>query len=289
MFLFHFCGLIFPFMRQKTWFFNLKIIFFFLFWTDHFDLNSQMSVRNPLLHSLCLTSGWRWSVRSGGSPCWWLEAPAEQTGTSLEPAPPRRIPAPPLPAASQTPWWAAPGSQHSLKDQNGCWWGFWSSGSRFMIHGGNWPTRTTVASAFSGIFSSSFSSCLDLDLCMPDTNDDSFCSKQQKRRSQGWRGGQLFTQSFRTKFTCRSFLSTSMRVSESPVELRFPMRGSVTDGSCWWMWLELWWCVSRLVRLTEEIFLGKWLVCSFSSLGWLREAGRGRESVSRRRSGSDHA
>lgn len=58
-----------------------------------------------------------------------------------------------------------------------------------------------------------------------------------------------------------------MRVSESPVELRFPMRGSVTDGSCWWMWLELWWCVSRLVRLTEEIFLGKWLVCSFSSLG----------------------
>lgn len=45
---------------------------------------------------------------------------------------------------------------------------------------GNSPTRTTVASAFSGIFSSSFSSCLDLERCIPYTTGGSFCCKREE-------------------------------------------------------------------------------------------------------------
>lgn len=44
------------------------------------------------------------------------------------------------------------------------------------------PTRTTVASAFTGIFSSSFSSCLDFDRCIPLVKVDSFCWKQNTGR-----------------------------------------------------------------------------------------------------------
>lgn len=67
--------------------------------------------------------------------------------------------------------------------------------------------------------------------------------------------------------TWSSFLSRSMRLSRSPAEWTVPMSGSVTDGSGWWMWLALWWCVIRLPRLAAEMFLGKGLLCSFSSLG----------------------
>lgn len=48
----------------------------------------------------------------------------------------------------------------------------------------NPPTRTTVASAFSGIFSSSFSSCLDLDRCIPEDKDGSFCKRHRRKLGQ---------------------------------------------------------------------------------------------------------
>lgn len=59
----------------------------------------------------------------------------------------------------------------------------------------------------------------------------------------------------------------SMRVSGSLPVLVVPMRGSVTEGSGWEMWLALWWWTIRLPRLAAEMFLGKGLLCSFSSLG----------------------
>ena len=158
------------------------------------------------------------------------------------------------------------------------------SGDRRRVS--NSPTRTTVASAFSGIFCSSFSSCLDLDRCMLAIEDGSLCWEQT---GQGVRsGGRTISvieivgphPSFRT--TCPSFFSMSTRVSVSTAAWTVPMSGSVTDGSGW-AWLGPWWCV----RLAAEMFLGKGLVCSFSSLGWLGEAERGRERVSRRRRGRE--
>lgn len=92
------------------------------------------------------------------------------------------------------------------------------------------------------------------------------------------------------RLTWSSFLSMSTRVSLSTVELTVPMRGSVTDGSIWWLWLAVaWWCAKRLPRLAAEMFLGKWLTCSFSSLGWLWGAGKGRERLSKRKRGRDQA
>lgn len=154
----------------------------------------------------------------------------------------------------------------------------------------NPPTRTTVASAFSGIFSSSFSSCLDLDRCIPEDKDGSFCKRHRRKLGQ-WEILKYKRDRFvcQVILTCISFFSISMCVSASPAEWIVPMRGSVTDGSCWWMWLALLWCVIRLPRLAAEMFLGKGLLCSFSSLGWLREAARGRERLSRRKRGRDQA
>lgn len=69
------------------------------------------------------------------------------------------------------------------------------------------------------------------------------------------------------RLTWTSFFSMSIRVSTSPGARMVLMSGSVTDGSAGWLWLALWWCVIRLPRLAAEMFLGKGLLCSFSSLG----------------------
>lgn len=94
------------------------------------------------------------------------------------------------------------------------------------------PTRTTVASAFSGIFSSSFSSCLDLERVMPaggagGGNSRWGCRTELRLAcsescSQLWWPG-LTKAGPPSPLTSRS---TSSRVSGMP-----PMRGSVTWGS----------------------------------------------------------
>lgn len=140
--------------------------------------------------SPCQTLGWRWIVQSDGSPCWWLEVQEEQRGTWQGQVLPGRTPAPPPPGASQTPSWAAPGSPRNLEKHNRCFENLkWKQNISYVfksrtkkvnfphINTNNLPTRTTVASAFSGIFSSSFSSCLDLDRCMPSPRAGSFCYK----------------------------------------------------------------------------------------------------------------
>lgn len=102
------------------------------------------------------------------------------------------------------------------------------------------PTRTTVASAFSGIFSSSFSSCLDLERVIPAGGAGGGSS----RWGLGWKeqGRIQFKQhlphalaTFHIGFAQTllpaprqdplpfTSLSTSSRVSGTP-----PMRGSVT-------------------------------------------------------------
>lgn len=131
------------------------------------------------------------------------------------------------------------------------------------------PTSTTVASALSGIFSSSFSSCFDLERVMPAGGvgvRTSLCEDRAGNRVRtlpqgaGGAGGAVAPTS----------LSTSTRVSCSPA---WPaMRGSVTAGSLpSATWLVLWWCPSREPRLPAEMFRGK---NSFSSLGWLRDRAR---------------
>ncbi len=60
-----------------------------------------------------------------------------------------------------------------------------------------------------------------------------------------------------------------------------PMSGSVTEGSGTgdrWL-LLLWWWLIREPRLAAEMFLGKGELCSFSSLGWLREGEKGSQRV----------
>lgn len=138
------------------------------------------------------------------------------------------------------------------------------------------PTSTTVASALSGIFSSSFSSCLDLERVMPAGGGGARTSlwggKAQVRarpedeerlqdRGRFGRGGGA-------GLTSRS---TSIRVSCSTA---WPaMRGSVTAGSLPSpTWLVLWWCTSSEPRLPAEMLRGK--EKSFSSLGWLRDKPR---------------
>lgn len=132
------------------------------------------------------------------------------------------------------------------------------------------PTSTTVASALSGIFSSSFSSCFDLERVMPAGGvgvTTSLCGDRVGHRGQdpspghgqGWGDA------------APTSLSTSTRVSCSPA---WPaMSGSVTAGSLpSATWLVLWWCTSREPRLPAEMFRGK--ENSFSSLGWLQEGAR---------------
>lgn len=64
------------------------------------------------------------------------------------------------------------------------------------------------------------------------------------------------------------------------LDLEDPMSGSVTEGSGTDRWLLLLWLwVIREPRLAAEMFLGKGELCSFSSLGWLREGEQGSQRV----------
>lgn len=98
------------------------------------------------------------------------------------------------------------------------------------------PTRTTVASAFSGIFSSSFSSCLDLERVMPaggaGGGSSRWGTQNRAQPSQapptlsphlGFLSPAASPDRAGSPLTSRS---TSSRVSGTP-----PMRGSVTWGS----------------------------------------------------------
>lgn len=132
------------------------------------------------------------------------------------------------------------------------------------------PTSTTVASALSGIFSSSFSSCLDLERVMPAGGVGVRTSLCGVRRGDG---GQGPSPGHRRGWgaVAPTSRSTSTRVSCSPACPA--MRGSVTAGSLpSATWLVLWWCTSREPRLPAEMFRGK--ENSFSSLGWLRVRAR---------------
>ena len=103
-----------------------------------------------------------------------------------------------------------------------------------------------MASAFSGIFSRSFSSCLDLERCMA-PREDSFIweNYSETRGPPGDQGPgakkqktcgheEPVTRSGAPGLTCASFFSMSMRSSASPGTVVEPMRGSVTEGSAGW-------------------------------------------------------
>lgn len=139
------------------------------------------------------------------------------------------------------------------------------------------PTRTTVASAFSGIFSSSFSSCLDLERVMP-AGGAGGCSSRWGHRTELTGGQYLLQVQHSTHWAglpplvphptrpLLTSLSTSIRASGIP-----PMRGSVTWGSPSAPWP--WWWPSREPREPAEMLRGK--EKSFSSLGWLVGMGLG--------------
>lgn len=103
----------------------------------------------------------------------------------------------------------------------------------------NSPTSTTVASAFSGIFSRSLNSCFDLDLCKPSTRGISFC---RDKEVDIYTETNTHTETYCTRDCTEpgtSFLSMSGQGWESESVLP-AMSGSAAVGSGGATWLLLW-------------------------------------------------